>query len=174
MLPACRSQDSNFEALMGQKVNSGTMRNIYEVNGYPNLIIKEDTTSSNGANETEAVLYFTAVAKNYQKVLECVAEVKSISQSGKYLIMERLISNIPNNLMAGAKIPREVSDNKLENFGVDVLNKVKCLDYALLKDGKKPEAISGDVSPVNLPMDQDIDAMKQIAESLNNLLREIE
>lgn len=162
MLPACRANDSIFKALIGSEIKSGNTRNVYEVNGYPYLVIKEDTKSDNGSNETEATLYFTAVIKNLQNVLECIADIISISQSGKYLIMEKLDTNIPNNLRSTSKMPAEVSDNKLSNFGVTLNGKiVKCLDYALLNNDNKPEAISGNVRQTGLPS---VEVVGQMAE----------
>ncbi|WP_315708197.1 hypothetical protein [Brenneria uluponensis] len=149
------------------------MRNVYEVNGYTDFIIKEDTTAGNKANETEATVYFTAVIKNFQSVLECIAEIRSISQSGKYLIMEKLEANIPSNLRPDGKMPDEVSDNKLENFGITLgNNKIKCLDYALLKNDHKPGKISGNVRSANLPTDQIIDEMKQRIESIIQIIND--
>lgn len=170
MLPACRSNDNDFENLIGKSIKSGTMRNVHEVIGYSDLIIKKDTTTKNLANETEAIVYFTAVIKNFKSVLECIAEVKSISQSGKYLIMEKLQTNIPSDFRPDGMMPVEISDNKLENFGITSNDKIKCLDYALLSDDHKPEEISGKVRPANLPIDQDIDQMKQYTTSINNIM----
>ncbi|NMM73435.1 hypothetical protein BSF37_16755 [Serratia marcescens] len=162
MLPACRANDSIFKALIGSAIKSGNTRKVYEVNGYPYLVIKEDTNSGNVSNETEAKLYFTAVIKKFQNVLECIADIISISESGKYLIMEKLDTNIPNNLRPASNMPAEVSDNKLSNFGVTLNGKkVKCLDYAQLKNDEKPEEISGNVRQTGLPSAEAVKEMEK-------------
>jgi hypothetical protein len=170
MLPMCREDDTNFIALKGSKIKIGTTRAVYEVNGHPGFVIKESISACNVENETEAELYVTAVMNSFQKVLECIAKVEAISQSGKYLIMEKLDTNIPTNLRSNGRIPEEVADNKLSNFGVAVGNKIKCLDYALLKDNHKAGEISGGVRPANLPTDQYIDEINKDKEFISNIL----
>ncbi|MEI7184381.1 hypothetical protein WCT96_13685 [Pectobacterium carotovorum] len=175
MFPACRSDDSDFHKFIGQKIKSGTMRDVYEVDGYPDFIIKEDRTTNHGANETEAAVYFTAIINKFQAVLECIAEIRSISQSGKYLIMEKLNTNIPNELRPCGNMPNEVTDNKLENFGVSLKNnKIKCLDYAQLSDNHKPGEISGRVRSANLPSVEGVTDMRKDMDSINDILNDFD
>ena len=168
MFPANRESDCKFQALKGSLIKDGTTRNVYEINGNDSFVIKEDTIPCHGNNENEATLYFTAVINKFENVLDCIAEIRCISQSGKYLIMERLDTKFDASLRASAMIPTEVSDNQLKNFGATLhQEKIKCLDYALLKEGCKPKKISGEVLSANLPSDELINELKKSMNLMN-------
>lgn len=61
---------------------------------------------------------------------DCIAEVLSISESGKYLVMERLCMQLDPALKSGAQVPVEIDDPHAINYGMTSDKPtIKCIDY---------------------------------------------
>ncbi|HCD8923758.1 hypothetical protein [Enterobacter roggenkampii] len=145
-LPACRSQDTDYSNLMGQEIGTGVSRKVYEVKHHPGWVLKECTVPGNGPNEQEAAVYFLAVTHQWHSLLNSLAKVHGISQSGKFLIMEKLDTQ---SSLEGktCNVMKELSDLKPNNFGVDSNGNIKSLDYVTLKDTLLLTDITGDIVP---------------------------
>lgn len=66
---------------------------------------------------------------------QCFAAVHSVSWSGRFLVMERLLSVVTASELSAARanLPPFVNDRKPENYGKDVNGKIKMLDYGMLE-----------------------------------------
>lgn len=158
MFPACRAEDNDFSLLKGTLIGSGHARDVYNIidnNDYVLKIAKEEKLKH---NENEANFYFTAIINNFTKVIDCIAEVRSISKSGKYLIMERLCVDFSPSLKPVFMIPIEVYDKHKKNFGMTKDKKnIKCLDYGGVSLEK---GVSGEVSNFSFPTDELVSQIK--------------
>ncbi|MCC3822601.1 hypothetical protein CV742_23355 [Vibrio parahaemolyticus] len=137
-IPASGNPDSQFQSLIGDFIASGTSRDVFYVKGDKSKVIKvgkhENVPKPHDANIREAQFYKEAKDSSSNITLACLGEVFSISQSGKYLVMEHLedidtsISNVEYTH------PIEVKDTaKPENYGRDSSGMVKLRDYAELE-----------------------------------------
>ncbi len=132
-IPPSQSPDIDYENLIGNFIGTGSARDVYEVTGKPNLVIKVAKSNlQNGANQREANYYQQAQTAQNQPVLDVIGEVKSISQTGKYLIMEHL-SDITDNKLIPVQVPSDLTDIKRPNFGYDTKGNVKMRDYGQTK-----------------------------------------
>ncbi len=130
-IPKNHSSDSDYESLIGNPIPGGTSRSVYHVVGHSNWVIKVNEQC--GANKNEAGYYFDALNHSRSDVLACVGEIKSISASGKYLVMEYLPDIVsPNEVIVD--VPTDIGDLKRSNFGENN-GSIKLRDYAMKKDG---------------------------------------
>lgn len=158
MFPACRSDDNEFSSLKGDEIGYGHARKVYKIIGCDDYVLKEAKEGKTAHNENEAEFYYTSVIKNFIAVINCIAEVRSISKSGKYLIMEKLCTDLNEDLKACAKNPIEVDDKHSHNFGMTKdKEKIKCLDYGSVDLSK---GISGEVITVPFQTDNSSSNMR--------------
>jgi hypothetical protein len=126
-IPAVHSDDAQFAALIPEGTSpfpGGSTRTVYPIPGHQDLVLKVAKNGSNAANWVEAVIYWH-LTDNSQ-----FGEVVSISESGKYLVMERL-DDLPADGAATQKIPTWWTDRKRENFGRSTsTGAIKIRDYA--------------------------------------------
>jgi hypothetical protein len=163
MIPACRSDDSEYEVIKGDHIDCGHARCVFEVKGNSDFVLKEAKPGMCGHNENEAAFYFASVEKNLTAVTDCIAEVRSISKSGKYLIMERLCTQLNPALKSGAQVPVEINDRHAKNYGMTPDQKtIKCIDYG----SYTTKEISGDVKSVHFQSEESI---KEMSKSYNNV-----
>lgn len=166
MIPACRSDDHEYEMIKGDYIGSGHARCVFEVRGNSDFVLKEAKPGMCGHNENEATFYFMSVEKNLTAVTDCIAEVRSISKSGKYLIMERLCIQLDAALKSEVKVPVEINDPHAGNYGMTTDKKtIKCIDYG----SYTMKEISGDVKPVPFESEQSINEMSKLNNDLKNL-----
>lgn len=104
----------------------GTSRKVYEIPGHPEAVIKVGL-NSNFANWAEFVVFAT-VGDEEEPFL---GTIQAISQSGKYLIMERLRDLTPDEHLPD--VPPWLTDIKRSSFGVSPLGTTKVRDYANIK-----------------------------------------
>lgn len=127
-IPPTNAPDSVFEEFWLQcplRIARGTTRDVFEIPGHPDKVLKVLTRQSNFANWAEIVTYITTTDKSF------FAEVYSWSWSGRFLVMERL-GPITLQDLAGHKTPQFVNDKKPSNFGKGKVGRIKVLDYAAL------------------------------------------
>ncbi len=128
-IPQANSPDSDFESLWLNcinKIGSGSSRDVYEIPEL-NKVLKVSTIQSNAPNWTEIIIY------QYKKESGELAEIFSWSYSGKFIVMEKLTPLIKDDNMDKFVYPEYLTDRKYTNCGYDSSNKIKVLDYALLK-----------------------------------------
>ncbi|ELY1990300.1 hypothetical protein SL034_005448 [Vibrio harveyi] len=132
-IPPNQSPDIDYDNLIGNFIGSGSARDVYEVTGKPNLVIKVAKSNQQyGANQKEASYYQQAQTAENQAVLDVIGEVESISQTGKYLIMEHL-SDITDDELVPVQVPSDLTDIKRPNYGYDTKGNVKMRDYGQTK-----------------------------------------
>lgn len=167
MIPACRSADHEYEAIKGDYIDCGHARCVFEVKGNSDYVLKEAKFGMCSHNENEANFYFTSIKKRLSVVTHCLAEVLSISNSGKYLIMERLCTQLDPALKSGAQVPVEIDDPHTKNYGMTSDKQtIKCIDYGTWDTTKE---ISGTVKPVPFQSEQSTSEMRKCMDDLNNL-----
>lgn len=136
-IPPTNSPDVDFDNLIGGFIGSGSARNVYKVNDNPNVVIKvAKSQRQNGANQQEERYYFQAAIAQNQSVLNVIGKVESISQTGKYLVMEYL-SDITDSNLVSVQVPSDLTDIKRSNFGYDSTGNIKMRDYG---QTKKPQS----------------------------------
>lgn len=127
-IPRHTSPDSLFESLWLEspnRIGRGTSRDVYEISGHPDKVLKVSSGPSNYSNWMEILVYCQF------KDTGGLAELLSWSWSGKFLIMERLAPLDPGDLDSH-RAPSYLTDRKPENYGKDSSGKIKALDYAAL------------------------------------------
>ncbi len=135
-IPPSNAADVQFEELWrscasaAPRIGRGTTRDVYGIPGHPDKVLKVCVVPSNQTNWIESVIYHAA--GDYQ---QSFASVHSISWSGRFLVMERLITGVVTAAELSAmrsSFPPFVNDRKPENYGKDVNGKIKMLDYGML------------------------------------------
>lgn len=164
MIPVCRSADSEYEAIKGERIDCGHARCVFEVKGNSDFVLKEAKPGMCSHNENEATFYFTSIKKSLSNVTDCIAEVRSISESGKYLIMEKLCTQLDAALKSGAKVPVEIDDPHTKNYGMTSdKSTIKCIDYGTWDTTKE---ISGNVKSVPFQSEKSISEMSKLNQEL--------
>ncbi|MEK8933667.1 hypothetical protein P2P08_23635 [Escherichia coli] len=167
MIPACRSDDNDFESIKGKFIGCGHARCVFEVTGCDDLVLKEAKPDKYSHNENEARFYFMSVIDNLFNVLGCIAEVKSISRTGKFLIMEKLNTDLDTALKSDVKVPVEVDDKHSKNYGMTSDRKViKCIDYGSVNFAN---GVSGKVKDVPFQSKESVDEMAKFKLTDNDL-----
>ncbi|MBT8498166.1 hypothetical protein DH20_22325 [Pantoea agglomerans] len=166
MIPACRSDDNEYEVIKGDHIGCGHARYVFEIKGNSDFVLKEAKPGMCIHNENEATFYFMSVEGNHTAVTDCIAEVRSISKSGKYLIMERLCMQLDSILKSEAKVPIEINDPHAGNYGMTPDRKtIKCIDYG----SYTTKEISGDVKPVPFQSELSINEMSKLNNDIKKL-----
>lgn len=122
--------DAEFEALKGHPVGKpGQTRAAYEVVGNSDWVIKE-ALGSHEANWTEFIAFRSLAGDNLQDAFgQCIA----ISQTGRFLIMERLDDLTAAQLPLRQQVPVWFTDRKASAWGAGPRsNTVKIRDYGTL------------------------------------------
>ncbi|WP_261118295.1 hypothetical protein [Serratia ficaria] len=99
---------------------------------------------------------------------DCIAEVLIISKSGKYLIMERLCTQLDPAMKSGAQVPVEIDDPHARNYGMTSDKQaIKCIDYGTWDTTKE---ISGIQKAVPFQSEESTSEMRKRIDDLNNFL----
>lgn len=128
-IPVKNAPDSSFETLWIHStglIKRGTSRDVYEISGHSDKVLKVSNRPSNFCNWAEILIH------NQLKDTGDLAEIFSWSWSGKFLVMERL-TWLKKGDTDAYNFPVYLSDRKPENYGRDSAGKIKALDYASLK-----------------------------------------
>lgn len=134
-IPPINATDVQFEELWricasaGRRIGRGTTRDVYEIPGHPDKVLKVCVVPSNQSNWIESVIYHAA--GHNQRYF---AAVHSTSWSGRFLVMERLTGSVTAADLSGVRssFPPFINDRKPENFGKDANGQIKMLDYGML------------------------------------------
>jgi len=128
-IPEFHADDAQFSALISSAVIpffGGSTRTVYPIPGHDDKVLKVAKNGSNAANWAEAVIYQHVTDKSL------FGRVLSISQSGRFLVMERLDDVSPDEV-TNLQIPPWWTDRKSTNFGRSSCSgEVKIRDYALV------------------------------------------
>ncbi|RTN93640.1 hypothetical protein EKN76_13935 [Enterobacter bugandensis] len=126
-LPNCGDSDEKFEILRGNFIANGQSRSVWKVKGHDDYVLKESFEGKECININEAKYYYLANNEGLTKIIACLAEIHSISETGKYIIMEALDTSVS---LTGktCNVPKEVADKHKKNFGIKH-GVIKCLDY---------------------------------------------
>nr|WP_315289814.1 hypothetical protein [Serratia proteamaculans] len=152
--------------LKGDGIGCGHARKVYKIIGCDDYVLKEAKKGKYSHNENEAGFYYTSVIRNLTAVINCIAEVRSISKTGKYLIMEKLCTDLNEELKPHAKTPVEVDDKHSHNFGMTKDKKtIKCLDYGSVD---LSNIISGEVIAVPFQTDKSVSSMRGVIDIISD------
>jgi len=141
-MPSGIVEDRLLEDLIdfGDQVGKGTTRMVFSVKGAPDFVIKESYLPFHHGNFVEWTVW-NAVQKMAEdivgherntKLRALFAETVAISQSAKFLLMERLgpLKDLdPNELK---KFPHWLNDQKPSAFGFSKSGQIKVMDYAMV------------------------------------------
>jgi len=133
-IPKYNASDSFFENFWlscPNRITRGSNRDIYEIPGHKDKVLKVSNRQANLGNWSEIIVYTYSDNKEY------LANIFSWSRSGKFLIMERL-QPVTFNELKGHNFPVYLNDKKPENYGRDNSGNIKVLDYGLLDFSQCP------------------------------------
>jgi hypothetical protein len=128
MIPKNESPDVEYEAICLESFASGMHRTAHDVAGHPDLVMKVSIHTPY-PNWIEYLISraLTDCPGTYSSLF---AQVCSISATGKYLLMERLVDVTAS--LTGTVYPSWLTDVKRSAFGADRLQNVKIRDFATL------------------------------------------
>jgi hypothetical protein len=156
MIPKREAPDADFIQFIGEKIHGGTTRNVHKLIGHPELVIKV-SKASHRANWTE---YLTYKALSENSDADLFGHVQSISETGKYLIMEHL-ADIPfEQVPQLPPVPQWFSDRKRSAFGFCGASKIKIRDYGEVA----LERVLSSMPREDMPTSRDRDEMKRFLE----------
>ncbi|MNC03192.1 hypothetical protein D3C75_505900 [compost metagenome] len=136
--PRNKSCNYNFRSKLGASIDKGRTREVFNIKDNPKYVIKFSTNPS--TNRHEYKFYKEAKRNKLTAVLNSIGEIRSISKSGQYLVMEKL-NDLPFGNHA-TQCPDEITDRKRSNFGVDSDGVIKARDY----DTRNGKTVSGKLS----------------------------
>lgn len=128
--------DTAFADLIAaEPFSSGTARVAFDVRGDPEVIVKKVIGTFPGSNMLEWFIWNSASQADDPAVSNLLGKCISISETGKYLMMERLAdidegdyANIPN-------VPVWFNDPKPSAFGKNAQG-IKIRDYGMTRIGE--------------------------------------
>ncbi len=122
--------DDDCKNLIDFQIGEGTRRIVYSVKNNPNVIIKEMKNIFPGSNMYEHFLWnFMSSTKLSNVFGKCF----TISESGKYLIMEYLSNLDKSDHEKIPLLPSWCNDKRPENFEKDQGGNIKYRDYDLVR-----------------------------------------
>jgi hypothetical protein len=130
--PVKKLPDEMMHAMCGGKIRHGTSRYVFEVRNDPTMVIKQVHLPFVGANLFELFVWNAVSNTKWRPVFgECLA----VSDSGRYLMMERLDDIEEADYPNTPSVPVWMSDLKPENFGRTKTGLIKIRDYGMAKIG---------------------------------------
>ncbi|MND65141.1 hypothetical protein D3C76_726030 [compost metagenome] len=158
--PRNKSCNYNFRSKLGASIDKGRTREVFNIKDNPKYVIKFSTNPS--TNRHEYKFYKEAKRNKLTAVLNSIGEIRSISKSGQYLVMEKL-NDLPFGNHA-TQCPDEITDRKRSNFGVDSDGVIKARDY----DTRNGKTVSGKLTPVVFSQDEQ-DYFRDLLDDLDQL-----
>lgn len=133
--------DSYFKSLISdEKIGSGTARDVYAVKERNDVVIKVQTIPFPHSNMVEWIVW-GALERMGEEILgnetnqdlkNIFAECFKISETGKYLLMERLEQSEPFDKETLIHCPSWFNDRKPSAFGKSNNGTTKILDYGMI------------------------------------------
>jgi len=128
--PQCMTDDQFALLLEERAFGFGTARHVFSVPTDPDVVVKKTVRPHPGSNMTEWLIWQAAAAA--QKKLDGVlGRCISISESGTYLMMERLDDLNPSDYADIPDVPAWFNDPKPDAFGKRN-GVIKIRDYGLV------------------------------------------
>jgi hypothetical protein len=122
--------DAQLEVRVGERIGSGTTHEVYEDQEHTTRVIKRAWEGDVGANWVE---YFVWTAARDTRWANVIAQCFAISESGRFLSMERIQAPIQLTQYPDVPdLPWWLDDLQPKNFGVAADGTVKVCDYALV------------------------------------------
>jgi len=129
--------DAEAAALKGKQIGTGVSRRVFEVLGYPDLVVKEMINESPGSNVMEWRIWGWVKGTDLEPVFaECVA----VTYSHRYLFMRRATKPDDSHFLAAPKLPVWHDDPKPDAFGV-IDGVLKIIDYGNVKQAEFSKAL---------------------------------
>jgi hypothetical protein len=128
------------ELIVEPPLGRGGARVAFPVKDNPSVVIKKVHLRFVGANVIEWIVWNSMKQTTLKQYFgECL----SISETGRYLIMERLDDISPADYKACPTMPNWLNDLKPSNFGKDQSGQIRLRDYANVQLGKQLAAAAG-------------------------------
>lgn len=124
--------DAEFEARKGSHIGSGVGRNVYEVKDNPDADIKESKDVTPAPNWLE---YFIWSAVRGTAIEAKFGQLLGISESGRFLMMERLSDLDDAEYESTPAPPTWLNDVKKNAFGRNADGKIRIRDYGAVEIG---------------------------------------
>lgn len=124
-----KMKDSEYEPIKGLQIGrAGSSRTAFETLGDKRYVIK---TINAGIPTTNFLEWFIWCGIKQSKFNNMFAACISISETGRYLVMERLDPLETSDLkaLASLEVPGWLKDKLPHNFGKTANGTIKCLDY---------------------------------------------
>lgn len=125
-------KDCEYEPKKGPQIGpAGSTRTAYETLGDKSYVIK---VINAGIPATNFLEWFIWCGIKHSKYRDKFAACVSISETGKYLVMERLDPLEPSDSAAlkALDVPTWLNDKLPHNFGKAADGAIKCLDYGMV------------------------------------------
>ena len=120
--------DAECQALISApELGKGGARTVYPVDGDPEAVIKKINLQFVGANVMEWHIW--SAIRNTE-LAPSFGQCKAISESGRFLVMERLDDISESDRPKTPSMPEWVGDVWWKSFGQDHQGKIKIRDYA--------------------------------------------
>lgn len=123
--------DADIEAMMeAEPFGKGTARHAYRLRADPDAIVKKSVRYRNYSNILEWTIWLAA--ENHPEFASVIGRCHCLSETGQYLIMERLDDIAEEDYKLLPDIPAWCNDRKPDAFGKrDGLIKVR--DYGMVR-----------------------------------------
>lgn len=154
-IPKTGSPDDEFKELIDEEIGRGTTRIVYGMKNIPDFVIKESPDPL--VNQREEAFFKKSKKIN---VDSCLGTIVSISETGKYLVME-LLRDIDDSEVI-LKCPVELTDMKRSNFGKNKSGDIKMRDYGLQNQSDP----SGQIKSIKIG-GKELDEIKELNKKLN-------
>jgi hypothetical protein len=124
--------DAEMEKVCGKEFAGGTSRNAHDVIGNPDAVIKKMKLKSPAANFSEQLIWSSLQGTDMEKEF---GQILGISESGRYLMMERL-SDLTEEEYKLVKYPPDwLKDVKISAYGKNSKGEIKLRDYGMFDIG---------------------------------------
>jgi hypothetical protein len=119
-------KDAALCVLVGEKLGSGVFRDVYEINGRPDVVLKLEDRGGEFCNVMEWKLWTDAQGTEAEKWLAPCTELSGLG--GRALVMRRT-QPMTEEVWAALEVPAFFNDLKADNWGL-LDGRPVCHDYA--------------------------------------------
>jgi hypothetical protein len=124
--------DEEMEKLCGEQFATGTSRNAHEVIGNPDAVMKKMKLKTPAANFCEHLVWSSLQGTTLEAEF---GQILGLSESGNYLMMERLNDITEEEYKLTKDAPDWLKDVKFSAFGKNSKGEIKLRDYAMFDIG---------------------------------------